>query len=144
MEDLKIARGRLNEMNLALTVVKDGHVVFETKARGISSILAAIDTSYDRYHGASVADRVVGKAIAMLYVYAGVKAIYATTLSRMAKHILEEAGIFVEWMNLVENVLNPERTEPCPFETAVERVRNPKTAYRKLKTLQGCLPKSKQ
>jgi hypothetical protein len=130
-------------MSLALSVVKDGNIVFETREHGISSVLAAIDTSCGRFHEASVADRVVGKAIAMLYVYAGVKAIYAATLSRMAKQILEEAGIFVEWANLAENVLNLERTDLCPFERAVVRIRNPQTAYKRLKALQDCVLKGK-
>jgi hypothetical protein len=130
-------------MSLALSVVKDGNIVLETREHGISSILATIDTSCGKFHEASVADRVVGKAIAMLYIHAGVKAIYATTLSKMARQILEEADIFVEWANLTENVLNLEKTDLCPFEKAVVRVRNPKTAYKRLKALQDCVLKGK-
>jgi len=142
-KDLRIARRRLDEMSLALSVVKDGNIVLETREHGISSILATIDTSCGKFHEASVADRVVGKAIAMLYIHAGVKAIYATTLSKMARQILEEADIFVEWANLTENVLNLEKTDLCPFEKAVVRVRNPKTAYKRLKALQDCVLKGK-
>jgi hypothetical protein len=142
-KDLRIARHRLNEMSLALSVVKDGNIVLEAREHGISSILATIDTSCGKFHEASVADRVVGKAIAMLYVHAGVKATYATTLSKMAKQVLEEAAIFVEWTNLTENILNLERTDLCPFEKAVVRIRNPKTAYKRLKALQDCVSKGK-
>jgi len=142
-KDLRIARHRLDEMSLALSVVKDGNIVLEARDHGISSILATIDTSCDKFHEASVADRVVGKAIALLYVHAEVKAIYATTLGRMAKRILEEADIFIEWTNLTENVLNLERTDLCPFEKAVVRIRNPKTACKRLKALQDCISKGK-
>jgi hypothetical protein len=142
-KDLRIARHRLDEMSLALSVVKDGNIILEAREHGISSILATIDTSCVKLCEASVADRVVGKAIAMLYVHAGVKAIYATTLSETAKRILEEAAIFVEWTNLTENVLNLERTDLCPFEKAVVRIRNPKTAYKRLKALQDCILKGK-
>jgi uncharacterized membrane protein YccC len=44
----------------------------------------------DRLDGASVADRVVGKAIALLCVFVNLRAVYAATISRAAKRLLKK------------------------------------------------------
>jgi hypothetical protein len=139
MQDLETARKRLNEKGLALSIVKEEKIVFETVSRGISGLLGAIERYKDELKGASVADKVAGKAVALLCVYAEVKAVYAAILSRKAKALLEENFICVEWDTLVPNVLDADKSTTCPFEELAAEIVDLEEAYTKLKALQDSL-----
>jgi len=139
MQDLEKAKKRLTEKDLTLSIVKNGETIFETASHGISGFLTAMEKFGDKLEGASVADRVAGKAIALLCVYSKVKAVYAATLSKKAKAVLEENAIYHEWNELVENILNTDSTGVCPFEKLATEISNPNEAYAKLKALQESL-----
>lgn len=130
--DLDVAKKRIRGAELTLVVVKDNRVILESELRGVSGFLEAIDRLGVQFEGASVADRVVGKAIALMCVYSKVKSIYAQTLSQKAKIFLEENKIHLEWDTLVKRVLNANKTKTCPFEKLVEKVNDPAVAYGKL------------
>lgn len=139
MQDLEIAKKRLNENGLTLSIVKNGKIVFETASHGVSGFLEAIEKLRNKLEGASAADRIVGRAIALLCVYAKVKAIYAKVLSENAKGVLEENMVYHEWKSLVENILDANKTELCPFEKLATKISSPKDAYERLKALQTSL-----
>ncbi|MGQ9624681.1 MAG: DUF1893 domain-containing protein [Candidatus Bathycorpusculaceae bacterium] len=139
LKDLEIAKNRLKEGNLTLSIVKNGKVLFETASHGVSGFLEAVEKCGDRLEKASVADMIVGKAIALLCLYAKVRAVYAVTLSKKAKAVLEENSIYHSWENVVENILGADRESVCPFEKLAEEISNPKIAYEKLRALQQSL-----
>jgi hypothetical protein len=139
VQDLETAKKRLEEKRLTLSIVKDGDVIFETGSHGIFGFLEAVERLGSRLEGASVADRVVGKAIALLCVYAKVKAVYAITLSEEAKSLLERYGVYHEWNSLVESILDISKTGKCPFEKLATEISDPKDAYGRLKALQNSL-----
>jgi hypothetical protein len=139
MSDLDRAKSRLFEENLTLAIVKYGEVLFETGSHRISGFLGAIEQLGARLEGASVADRVAGKAIALLCVYAKISEVYAEVLSRKAKVVFEENGIRHEWKALVDNILNLNKSGVCPFEKAAAEMSDPKDAYKAFKALQESL-----
>jgi hypothetical protein len=141
-QDLEIAKNRLWERSLTLSIIKNGKVVYETVSHGILGLLEAIEKSRHELEGASVADRVVGKAIALLCIYGKVKAVYAATLSQKAKKVFEENAVYVEWKNLVQNILNTDRTGFCPFEKLTTEISNPHEAYKRLNALKKSLTAS--
>jgi len=138
-QDLEIAKKRLNEKRLTLSIVKNGEIIFETVSNGISGFLEAIEKFGDGLEGASVADRVAGKAIALLCVYAKVEAVYALILSKGAKSVFEKYEIHHEWKELVENILDVKKAGICPFEKLATEISNSKDVYRKFKALQNSL-----
>jgi hypothetical protein len=143
MQDLEVAKKCLNEKRLTLSIVKNGEIIFETVSNGISDFLEAIEKFGDGLEGTSVADMVAGKAIALLCVYAKVKAVYALILSKGAKSVFEKHAIHHEWNELVENILDVNKTRICPFEKLAKEISNPKNAYRKLKILQNSLKRGR-
>ncbi|MEM3726070.1 MAG: DUF1893 domain-containing protein [Candidatus Bathyarchaeia archaeon] len=144
LQDLETAKSRLKEGNLTLSIVKDGKVLFETVSHGVSGFLEAVEKCGNRLEKASVADRIVGKAIALLCVYAKIRAVYAVTLSKKAKTVLEENSVHHEWENLVENILGVDGKSVCPFEKLSDEIPNPKEAYRKLRALQQSLKRERR
>jgi hypothetical protein len=135
MQDLEMAKERLHEGGLGLSIVKDGCVLYESTRHGIYDFLNAVEKEGAMLLGAAVADRVVGKAIALLCIYAKVEAVYAMILSVEARATLEQHSVHHEWEALVENVLNIDQTGTCPFERVVMRISNPTVAFKRLRAL---------
>ncbi|MEM3551853.1 MAG: DUF1893 domain-containing protein [Candidatus Bathyarchaeia archaeon] len=133
IEDLEVAKKRLRIYGLTLSIVKDSKAVFESKSKGISDLVRAIESLGDKLSGASAADRVVGKAAALLFVYVGVRAVYAHILSSRAKTVLENNEVYFEWDGLVDKILNSKMDEACPFEKMAENISSPEEAYRRIK-----------
>jgi hypothetical protein len=136
MKDLEIAKKRLSRENLTLSIVKNSEVIFESKSRGVSGFLEALEKFGGNLKGASAADRVVGKAIALLCIHSEIKAVYALTLSKEAKAVFEKYRVYHEWNNLVEKILDIKKVEVCPFERAALKISNPEEAYNRFKALQ--------
>ena len=124
---------------MALCIVGGGKVIFESASRGISGFLDAMQIFGDRLEGASVADRVVGKAVALLCVDSRVGAVYASTLSRDAKRLFDDCQVRVEWGELAESILDTGRRDTCPFERLASGIVDPKDAYIRLRALQCSL-----
>ena len=115
-----------------MCIVKGGKILFESRSRGVASFLTAAQELKENLEGSCVADKVVGKAVALLCVHFKIAAVYADILSRPAKAIFEKWSLYFEYSHLVENVLNAERTSLCPFEQLVKNVLDPSEAYEKL------------
>lgn len=136
MNDLETAKTLLLQRQLTFVIVKDGETIFETKGHRISGFLTAIEQLGEKLNKAAVADKVAGKAVALLCVYAGVAAVYAEVLSKNAKDVLRQNSVTHEWKHLVDNILNEEKQDLCPFEKEAANLTNPNEAYVKFKTLQ--------
>jgi len=115
--------------------VKNCRVLFQTKSHRISGFLDAIEKLGAELEGASLADRVAGKAIALLCVYAKIKEVHAAVLSRKAQSVFKQHRIVLHWNELVDNVLDQNKTGTCPFEKAAAEINDPTVAYKKFKTL---------
>ena len=136
MNDLEKAKTQLTQKQLTLVIVKNGETLFETQFHRISGFLTAIEQLGKKLENASIADKVVGKAVALLCVYARVKAVYAETLSSEAKTVFEENRVTYEWKELVETILDDKKQDMCPFEKEATNITNPKEAYNRFKALQ--------
>jgi len=135
MLNVEVARHQLLEKGLSLVIAKDGSILFETEQSGVSGFLLAIEKfGKEKLRGTSVADRIVGRAAALLCVYCGVKAVYAIVLSDGGKRVLEENGVIFEFENLVPSILNRQKTGTCPFEKIVSTVSDGEEAFKRLKS----------
>ena len=79
--------------------------------------------------GYSVADLIVGKAAAMLFVKAGIAAVHAKTLFVAGRDFLQSHGVSVTYDVLTERIFNRDKTDVCPMEKTVENLSDCDTAY---------------
>ncbi|MFQ6086486.1 MAG: DUF1893 domain-containing protein [Candidatus Bathyarchaeia archaeon] len=133
-KDLNIAKEKLKQKNLALVIAKKGKIIFETSSRGIGGLLRAIGELDKEMKGSSVADRIVGKAAALLCVYAGAVAVFAVTASERGVQALRDNNVLCQFENRVPYILNSKKSDVCPFEKLVINISNSKEAYEKLKS----------
>jgi len=129
MRDLEIAKKELYNKELTLSIVKNGAVLFQTDSHRISGFIYAIEKFGMQLKGAAVADKVAGKALALLCVYSGVKQVYAEVLSRKAKAVFENNNIVFEWKEIVDNVLDINKEGMCPFEKVAANISEPEVSY---------------
>lgn len=129
MNDLEIAKANLAGHSICLC--KDGKCMFSDK-RGISPMLDFIARGVE-LAGYSVADRIVGKAAALLFVKCGIKRVFAKTLSKSGKLVLEKYGAEFGYETLTEKIINREGTSVCPMEKAVMNTEDAEEAFVLLK-----------
>lgn len=128
MTDLETAKASLAGHTLALA--RNGEVVTHD-GRGISPMMEFLAAGRD-LRGFSAADLVVGRAAAMLFVLAGVRSVYAETMSEGAREYLLAHGIPAEYGELTEGIRNRAGTGSCPMEAAVRGIDAPEEGYRVL------------
>lgn len=133
MRNLDIAKDFLKNRNLSLVFVRDGKVIFESRLSGVAGLIQAIESINGSLHSSSVADKIVGRAAALLLIYSHVSEVYAVTMSKWGLTALEEAGIKAEYDNLVPKILNRRGDDICPFEKISLTVSSPDEAYKMLK-----------
>lgn len=129
MTDLQIAKNNLSGHTICLC--KDGECLYSER-RGIAPMMNFIGSGAV-LSGYSVADVVVGKAAALLFVKCGIAHVFAKTLSGYARKVLELYGIDYEYEILTERIINRDGTDMCPMEKAVMNTHDPEEAYQILK-----------
>lgn len=99
-------------------VIADRDRVMTSRARGIAPLLERAERS-ERLDGAFVADRIIGKAAAMLLIPMRVASVYGQVMSREAEALLSANGIEVEYGALTDHIINRSGDGLCPMEQAV-------------------------
>lgn len=133
MQDLERAKHRLKENDLSLVVVRNRKIIFETESHGVKGFLEATELQGKELAGSSVADRVVGRAVAFLSAHFQVSAVFAVVMSEEGVRVLEDNSIFYQFEKCVPNILDPRRNDICPFEKLALTFTTPEDAYKKLR-----------
>lgn len=95
--------------------------------------------------GYSVADLIVGKAVAMLFIKAGIKQVFAKTISKSAIEILNKHNIPFSYNIATDKIINRKGDDICPMEKAVIDINDIEQGYIAIKdTLQKLKANQKQ
>lgn len=88
--------------------------------RGIADLMRLLDTEPQTLRGASIADKVVGKAAAALMIAGRISAVHADTISEQALMLFkaEAPGMAVGYDKAVPHIINRQQTGWCPMELA--------------------------
>ena len=113
-------------------VLKKGDIILTSEYSGIRPMLEWLGEGRD-LEGYAVADKIVGKAAAMLFVKAGLSSVYAEVLSIPGKNYLEARGIPVAYGTLTERIINRDGNGLCPMEQTVLNIDDAEEGYLALK-----------
>lgn len=111
----------------ATCVLCRGGSRIESDMRGVMPLVELLDMGMD-FSGYSAADKVVGKATALLYCLLEVKAVYTPVISESALAVLREHGIEAEFEQCVPAIMNHRKDGFCPMETATKNISDPEEA----------------
>lgn len=117
-----------------LLVFRDGEVLFSSSSKGVSPLVEAIDViGLDGLRGVVTADRIVGRAAALLNVYMGAVEVHAILISSGAKETLRGHGIGFRFWEETDAIKIRDGVVFCPFERMVQGVSDPEEAYHRIK-----------
>lgn len=123
MKELQRAVALLRRGNYSCVLCDRDRVLTSTK-RGIAPLLERMESG-ESLTGVAAADRVIGKAAALLLIAGGAVAVYGQVMSEEAYRLLTETGMVVEYEKLTPVIQNREGNGPCPMERAVAGVTDP-------------------
>ena len=124
MRDIDKAAELLEKENLTLAIVKEGKVIFSSRDKGIKPLYTALKERKEDLKGSSIADRVTGKAAAMLCSYAEIKELKTELISANAINVLEDTDIIYEYCEVTPYIKNRDLTGMCPVETLSLKANN--------------------
>lgn len=116
MNDINIAKTHLQNNNLSMVIVKDRNILEESSARGIKPIFEVYTNRKDNLKDSFIADKVIGKAAAMILANAGIKMLYTDLISHKAIEVLDKYKIEYEFAKKVPVILNRDGSDMCPIE----------------------------
>lgn len=108
-------------------VICDHDRVLTSRKTGIAPLLERWEAG-EPLNGVSVADRIVGKAAAMLLLLMGASEVYGSVMSEPARELLTAAGVGVSYGTLVPGIVNRTGDGPCPMEQTVAALTDPAEA----------------
>lgn len=123
MTDIEKAKSVLKTENATLVAVNKDEI-YISHERGVAPILNKIDENPQFLRGASVADKVIGKAAAMLLVKYGVAEIHAVLVSEKALDYLKGKPTKITYNTAVDHIINRDKTDMCPMEKCVLDIEN--------------------
>ena len=115
----------------ALVVIKDNQMTCYD-GKGISPLLKYLEQG--DFKNATVGDKKIGRASALLLVHGKAKKVYTPVISKPAIEVLEAFDVDYTADKIVDNILNQTQTDLCPMEKKVKGVTSPDDAYELLKT----------
>ena len=123
--DVAAARKILAAENLTCVLVRGEHI-YRSNEAGVRPLVAWLDNGIDA-RGFSAADKVIGKAAALLFVYLGVSEVYGKIISKAAIPVFEKHKIKCACGELVDSINN------CRMEAAVADINESEAALRAIK-----------
>ena len=113
---------------ITCVIVKNDQI-YQAKTSGIRPLLEWLDEMPCPLTDGDIADRVVGKAAALLFRYANIHSLYTEVISEHALQALQNSDIEVSYDKLVPHVKNRDQTGMCPMEAKVLDIDDPILAY---------------
>lgn len=117
MTNLEKAKELRDEGGFTCVLHKDG-VTYTSTERGVVPLLKWLDEGLE-VKGFSAADKVVGKAAAMLFALLGVSEVHTYVMSEAALEELSHRGINGSCDILAKLIINRQGTGRCPMEETV-------------------------
>jgi hypothetical protein len=129
MSDLEKAKNLLKDKQYSFVALAKGNILKTSHKRGVIPLMEMIRDNRDMMQGAVIADKVIGKAAALLAVAYKVKQVYTEILSQQAKKVLDQYSIFYQYERCVDYIQNRSKSGQCPMEKLTKDTDDPKTAY---------------
>lgn len=129
MKDMEKAKDFLTKGNYSFVAVKDGHVIAASQEEGIKPLIKIIRKNKSMLKEASIADKVIGKAAALLMLYVKAKEAHGYTVSKTAMEVFNNKDFTFSYDEQVEYILNNTGDDMCPMEKVTMDITKPNRAY---------------
>jgi Domain of unknown function (DUF1893). len=134
---MKQAKALLKQTEAVCVLVREDGTVLQSELSGVRPLLEWLGQGGCILTDACIADKVVGKAAALLMLHGGIGEVYAELLSDSAAVCLEHARVPFTYGEKVPCILNRDRTGMCPMEQRCLNIGSPREAYEALSAMVG-------
>ena len=131
MLPLEQAKSLLHTSASTIAVVSNGEV-FTSHERGVKPLLHLLSERKGFLKGSSVADKVIGKAAALLMVLGEIKEVHTLIISEQAIKVFEKYNIPCFYDKKVDRIVNRTGDGLCPMESLCLNIDNPQEAMTKI------------
>lgn len=114
-QDLDIAVRAVDE-GASVAVAKGGRLLVSRAGHTVRPLIEALDEAGEESRGAVVADKVLGRAAALVLIASGVLVVHGVVMSDHGREALESAGIKYSYGRLVAFIANRTGDGMCPVE----------------------------
>lgn len=101
--------------------------------KGVRDLEDLLDHEPETLSGATIADKVIGKAAAGMIAYGGASEVYAEAMSRKALPLLEDNNVRYSYGQVVDHIVIPQGDTRCPLEEIVAPATTAEEAVRLLR-----------
>lgn len=112
----------------ATFVLVNGSLILDSQKRGVAPILDILSGESSVLKHALVADKVIGRAAALLLVLGGIDALDTQLISDHAMAVLQKYDIPFTYDQRVPFIVNRDGTDMCPMEKSVLDIDEPVAA----------------
>lgn len=130
-EPLERAKTLLSSTDSTIAVVSVDDV-YTSQERGVKPLLHLLTEKKGFLKGASVADKVIGKAAALLMVLGEIKEVHTLIISEPAIKVFEKHNTPCFYDKKVDRIVNRTGDGLCPMETLCLDVEEPQEAFEKI------------
>ncbi|HYF92350.1 MAG TPA: DUF1893 domain-containing protein [Symbiobacteriaceae bacterium] len=126
-----------NSTHSVVAVSPDGTLLGSADGKGVRPFMTLALELGPALRGAALADKVVGRAVALGCVHFGVASVFGFVMSDGARAILGAAGIPHTYDRTVPFIRNREGTGLCPVEALMVDLTDPAVAMDRVATFLG-------
>lgn len=129
MKDIEKAKEFLENGNYTFVAVKEGSVIAASQENGIKPLMKILRKNRSMLKESSIADKIIGKAAALLVLLAKAKVLHGYTMSSSAIEILSDKDMNFTYDNEVKHILNNTGDDMCPMEKTTLNINKPNRAF---------------
>lgn len=126
---LKLAVELLERENKSCVILETEGEYRTSDGIGIKPLMTELRVSREAFRGSVIADKVIGKAAALMTVLGKADAVYGRVMSENAKDFFEAAGMEYAYEHLVPYIENRTKDGRCPMEETVLNIDSPEQAF---------------
>ncbi|MDZ7725007.1 MAG: DUF1893 domain-containing protein [candidate division KSB1 bacterium] len=135
MNDEKQTLKKLKKQGLSIQVEKDEKIIFQSFDGMLKPLYQCLNEHAEDMQGATVIDKVVGRAAAYLCIMGQVEKVITPLASDTAKQVLHENNITLYASEVIPYIINRDKTGMCPMEKLAIESKSPEAFYAKLATI---------
>ena len=113
-----------------LLVFRGDEIIYSSSGKGVSPLLGAIEeVGLEALEGVLTADRIVGRAAALLNLYMGASEVHTLVISAGSEDLFRGHGVVYDFVEETDVVKDVDGVIFCPFERLVQGMSDPKEAF---------------
>lgn len=128
-KNLNYIKEILLKENHTIVILKKDASVITSDDRGVSPLIKLLKEDKLQLQDSIIADKVIGKAAALLMIYGNVKEVYTPIISSPAIKIFNINNVKIYYDKEVDRIINRKGDGLCPMETLCLDIDNPEEAF---------------